>query len=107
MTNEKAITLVNDAFGGYYSEWAGTFTKAEKDELAEANRIAIEALEQATTAIPLDWIRNYISNLKAMGVQLALKDAQAVSVMVDKYMMEQYGNATCGPDYCEIGGTHD
>jgi hypothetical protein len=28
--------------------------------------------------------------------------------MVDKYMMEQYGNATCGPDYCDInfgGGT--
>ena len=58
-------------------------------------------------AIPLDWIRNYISNLKDMGVQLSLRDAQAVSVMVDKYMMEQNGNATCGPDYCEIGGTDD
>lgn len=58
-------------------------------------------------AIPLDWIRNYIDRLKAMGVQLSLRDAQAVSVMLDKYMMEQNGNATCGPDYCEIGGGHN
>lgn len=58
---------------------------------------------ETVEAIPLDWIRTYISNLKAMGVQLSLRDAQAVSVMVDKYMMEQNGNATCGPDYCEIG----
>jgi len=57
--------------------------------------------------IPLDWIRTYISNLKAMGVVISIRDAQAVSVMVDKYMMEQNGNATCGPDYCEIGGTDD
>ena len=66
----------------------------------------IDAAE-TVPAIPLDWIRTYISNLKAMGVQLSLRDAQAVSVMVDKYMMEQNGNATCGPDYCEIGGTHN
>lgn len=58
-------------------------------------------------AIPLDWIRAYIDQLKAMGVQLSLRDAQAVSVMVDKYMMEQNGNATCGPDYCEIGEHND
>ena len=57
-------------------------------------------------AIPLDWIRGYIDRLKAMGAAIALRDAQAISVMVDKYMMEQYGNETCGPDYCEIGG-HD
>ena len=62
---------------------------------------------EEVSAIPLDWIRNYISNLKAMGVQLSLRDAQAVSVMVDKYMMEQNGNAACGPDYCEIGGEHN
>ena len=55
-------------------------------------------------AIPLDWIRNYISNLKDMGVQLSLRDAQAVSVMVDKWAMD---NFKCGPDYCEIGGTHN
>ena len=58
-------------------------------------------------AIPLDWIRGYIDHLKALGVPIANRDAQAVSVMVDKYMMEQYGNATCGPDYCQIGGTDD
>ena len=63
--------------------------------------------QETVDAIPLDWIRNYISNLKDMGVQISLRDAQAVSVMVDKYMMEQNGNATCGPDYCEIGGEHD
>lgn len=63
--------------------------------------------QETVDAIPLDWIRAYISNLKAMGVQLSLRDAQAVSVMVDKYMMEQNGNASCGPDYCEIGGTHN
>lgn len=61
----------------------------------------IDAAE-TVPAIPLDWIMAYISNLKAMGVQLSLRDAQAVSVMVDKYMMEQNGNAICGPDYCEI-----
>lgn len=53
-------------------------------------------------AIPMDWILGYIARLKSMGVQLSLRDAQAVSVMVDKYMMEQNGNATCGPDYCEL-----
>jgi hypothetical protein len=58
-------------------------------------------------AIPLDWIRGYIDRLKDMGVVISIRDAQAVSVMVDKYMMEQSGNATCGPDYCEIGGTHN
>ena len=58
-------------------------------------------------AIPLDWIRGYIDRLKDMGVVISIRDAQAVSVMVDKYMMEQNGNATCGPDYCEIGGTDD
>ena len=62
---------------------------------------------ETVEAIPVDWIKAYISNLKAMGVQLSLRDAQAVSVMVDKYMMEQNGNAACGPDYCEIGGEHN
>ena len=58
-------------------------------------------------AIPLDWIRGYIDRLKDMGVAIANRDAQAVSVMVDKWAMEQNGNAACGPDYCEIGGTHN
>lgn len=67
--------------------------------------IGIGEVDAAETveAIPLDWIRNYISNLKAMGVQLSLRDAQAVSVMVDKWAMD---NSKCGPDYCEIGGDH-
>ncbi len=67
-----------------------------------ARKLMTEAEE--VPAIPLDWIRNYISNLKAMGVQLSLRDAQAVSVMVDKWAMD---NSKCGPDYCEIGGTHN
>jgi hypothetical protein len=58
-------------------------------------------------AISLDWIRSYIDRLKDMGVVISIRDAQAVSVMVDKWTMEQNGNATCGPDYCEIGGAHD
>jgi hypothetical protein len=63
--------------------------------------------QETVDAIPLDWIRGYIDRLKDMGVVISIRDAQAVSVMVDKYMMEQNGNATCGPDYCEIGGTHN
>ena len=89
----------------------------DKEKLiAEYDRVHIgppggarKLMEEAedVPAIPLDWIRAYISNLKAMGVQLSLRDAQAVSVMVDKWAMEQNGNATSGPDYCEIGGTHN
>ena len=67
-----------------------------------ARKLMTEA--EDVPAIPLDWIRGYIDRLKDMGVVISIRDAQAVSVMVDKYMMEQNGNATCGPDYCEIGG---
>ena len=70
-----------------------------------ARKLMTEA--EDVPAIPLDWIRSYIDRLKAMGVVISIRDAQAVSVMVDKYMMEQYGNATCGHDYCEIGGEHN
>lgn len=65
----------------------------------------IDALSTVKTAdaIPLDWIRAYIDRLKDMGVQLSLRDAQAISVMVDKWAMD---NSKCGPDYCEIGGDH-
>lgn len=70
-----------------------------------ARKLMTEA--EDVPAIPLDWIRGYIDRLKAMGVVISIRDAQAVSVMVDKYMMEQYGNETCGPDYCEIGGPDD
>lgn len=69
-----------------------------------ARKLMTEA--EDVPAIPLDWIRGYIDRLKAMGAAIANRDAQAVSVMVDKWAMEQNGNATCGPDYCEIGG-HD
>lgn len=48
-------------------------------------------------AIPLDWIRGYIDRLKAMGVVISIRDAQAVSVMVDKYMMEQNGKRDLRP----------
>ena len=69
-----------------------------------ARKLMTEA--EDVPAIPLDWIRGYINRLKDMGVVISIRDAQAVSVMVDKWAMEQNGNAACGPDYCEIGG-HD
>ena len=103
MTNEKAITLVNDAFGGYYSEWAGTFTEAEKDELAEANRMATAALEQASTAIPIDWIESYALLMDADDRPIF---AENIRDMVKAWKQEQQA-PTCGPDYCEIGGTHN
>ena len=84
------------------------FEESKKIARHTTKLLCEDAAAQGTVeAIPVDWIRAYISNLKDMGVQLSLRDAQAVSVMVDKYMMEQNGNATCGPDYCEIGGQHD
>ena len=63
--------------------------------------------QETVEAIPVEWIRGYINRPKDMGVAIANRDAQAVSVMVDKYMMEQNRNATCGPDYCEIGGHNE
>ena len=83
---------------------------AEYDRLHQgppggARKLMTEA--EDVPAIPLDWIRGYIDRLKAMGAAIANRDAQAVSVMVDKWAMEQNGNAACGPDYCEIGGTDD
>ena len=88
----------------------------KEDLIAEYDRVhqgppggARKLMEDAkdVPAIPLDWIRGYIDRLKAMGAAIANRDAQAVSVMVDKWAMEQNGNATCGPEYCQIGGTDD
>jgi hypothetical protein len=87
-------------------EWDGACSEYPAQEIIDDTIHAVEQVDPVD-AIPLDWIRAYIDHLKAMGVQLALKNAQAVSVMVDKWAMEQNGNATCGPDYCEIGGTHN
>jgi hypothetical protein len=84
------------------------YEESKKEARHVTNLLCNDADAQETVeAIPLDWIRAYISNLKGMGVVISIRDAQAVSVMVDKYMMKQNGNATCGPDYCEIGGTHN
>ena len=84
-------------------EWDGACSEYPAQEIIDDTIHAVEQVDPVD-AIPLDWIRTYISNLKAMGVQLALKDAQAVIVMVDKWTMD---NSKCGPDYCEIGGTHN
>ena len=46
MEREKAIGLVNDAFAVYYTVFSETFTKAEREELFEANKVAVKALEQ-------------------------------------------------------------
>ena len=87
-------------------EWDGACAEYPAQEIIDDTIHAVEQVDPVD-AIPLDWIRTYISNLKAMGVQLALKDAQAVSVMVDKWAMDNNG-PVCGTDYCEIGGgTHD
>ena len=100
-TLEAAITMMEkmaSAIGAEDDEGIQMELKAYKDILGGIKE------EAPVEAISLDWIRGYIDRLKAMGAAIANRDAQAVSVMVDKYMMEQYGNATCGPDYCEIGG---
>jgi hypothetical protein len=96
------MTAMAAAIGAEEDEGVQMELKAYKDILDGVKG------QETINAITEDWIRGYIDHLKAMGVQLSLRDAQAVSVMVDKYMMEQYGNATCGPDYCDInfgGGT--
>ena len=80
------------------------YDRVHKGPPGAARKLMTEA--EDVPAIPLDWIRGYINRLKDMGVAIANRDAQAVSVMVDKWAMEQNGNATCGPDYCQIGG-HD
>lgn len=80
------------------------YNRAHQGPPGGARKLMTEA--EDVPAIPLDWIRGYIDRLKAMGAAIANRDAQAVSVMADKWAMEQNGNAACGPDYCEIGG-HD
>ena len=103
-TLEAAITMMEkmaSAIGAEDDEGIQMELKAYKDILGGIKE------EAPVEAVSLDWIRAYIDHLKAMGVQLSLRDAQAVSVMVDKWAMEQNGNATCGPDYCEIGGEHN
>ena len=82
MDRTKAIALVNDAFSGYYSEWGGTFTKAEKAEFAEANRMAIEALDKDTN-VPnksaLDHIHNVVSeNEYKRGYEHGVQDATEI-----------------------------
>lgn len=62
-------------------------------------------LAETVEAIPVDWIREYLSWLKGIGA-FALPDANAIKSMMKKWEMEQ-GHSTCGPDYCEIGGTHE
>jgi hypothetical protein len=85
------------------------YEESKKEARHVTNLLCNDADAQETVeAISQDWIRGYINRLKDMGVVISIRDAQAVSVMVDKYMMEQNGNATCGPDYCDInfgGGT--
>ena len=95
------MTAMAAAIGAEEDEGVQMELKAYKDILDGVKE------QETVNAITLDWIRGYIDRLKDMGVVISIRDAQAVSVMVDKYMMEQNGNATCGPDYCEIGGEHD
>lgn len=82
-------------------EWGGVVGRYRALDIIDDTTHAVEQVE-TVEAISIDWIRSYIDHLKKMGVQMSLRDAQAVSVMVDKYMMDQTGAATCGPDYCDL-----
>ena len=56
-------------------------------------------------AIPLDWINNYINWLNSISTAMAAADVNAIKSMLTKWKLDNNG-PVCGPDYCEIGGTH-
>ena len=57
-------------------------------------------------AIPLDWINNYINWLNSISTVMAATDVNAIKSMLTKWKLDNNG-PVCGPDYCEIGGTHN
>jgi hypothetical protein len=91
------MTAMAEAIGAEDDEGIQMELKAYKDILDGVKE------QETVKAITLDWIRGYIDRFKAMGAAIANRDAQAVSVMVDKWAMDN----KCGSDYCEIGGTHN
>ena len=57
-------------------------------------------------AIPLDWINNYINWLNSISTAMAAADVNAIKSMLTKWKLDNNG-PVCGPDYCELGGTHN
>ena len=94
------MTAMAAAIGAEEDEGVQMELKAYKDILDGVKG------QETVKAIPLDWIRGYIDRLKDMGVVISIRDAQAVSVMVDKWAMEQNRNATGGPS-ADAGGRKD
>jgi len=66
----------------------------------------LDKIDEAETvpAITLEWIGEYLAWLKDIG-GYGLSDARAIQSMIIKWKMEHTDG--CGPDYCEIGGTHN
>ena len=56
---------------------------------------------ETVEAIPVDWIREYLSWLKGIG-GYGLSDARAIQSMLIKWKMEHSDG--CGPDSCKLGG---
>ena len=61
---------------------------------------------EAVNAVSEEWIDSYIDWLNGIGTEFASRDARAINAMMIKWEKEQK-QPTCGPDYCEIGGTDD
>lgn len=67
-----------------------------------------DALSRVKTedAIPVDWINGYINWLNSISTAMAAADVNAIKSMLTKWELDNNG-PVCGPDYCEIGGTHN
>ena len=61
---------------------------------------------QEVPVIPLDWINGYINWLNSISTVMAAADVNAIKSMLTKWKLDNNG-PVCGPDYCEIGGTHN
>ena len=63
------------------------YDRAHVGPAGGARKLMEEAPE--VDAIPTDWIRTFIWQLKNMGEEIARRDAAALSVMLDKWYLEQ------------------
>lgn len=103
MTGERAAEIVDQAFGGYYSEWAGTMTKAEIDEFKEVCDMAMKAVSEET--IPVDWINRFLDWLEKLNNDMSLRDAKGIRVMLAQWRTGRGKFDTpegCGSDSCNI-----
>lgn len=103
MTGERAAEIVDQAFGGYYSEWSGTMTKAEIDEFKEVCDMAMKAVTEE--AIPVDWINRFLAWLGRVNNDMSLRDAKGIRVMLAQWRTGRYkfdAPEGCGGDSCDI-----